>query len=425
MTGRAVEVDEPSGSEDEPVHTEHQPATVLMRASVPSLASFDRSAPARPAPLRTDGSNEFARYSMQVRVPRIARDLLAQNRELSGPVHDAVEALARDIEGDAPLPAPRGPAPDLEAWAAAHEEHAGERWLHGEWFHVELAFYRELARATRYWETGRDPFTPAKEEELAGERPWSRLETALGVRGARDARVDALLDAALWGNRVDLSYAVAAGREHRHDDDLMVDERGAALPLLVRPGANVHLVADNTGPELALDLALVDALLEDAAARVTVHVKMQPVFVSDALVTDVWRLVERMGERGGALASLAQRLRGAFDAGRLALAPDLFWSGPRFLWEAPPRVMQALTAATIVVFKGDANYRRVVGDAPWPPEAPFEAAASYAPFPLLCLRTMKSDAVVGLPPGLAVTLDASDPRWRIDGRRGLAQARVP
>jgi hypothetical protein len=38
---------------------------------------------------------------------------------------------------------------------------------------------------------------------------------------------------------------------------------------------------------------------------------------------------------------------------------------------------------------------------------------------------MKSDSVVGLPRGLAERLDAEQPRWRIDGRRGLAQAYVP
>jgi hypothetical protein len=76
----------------------------------------------------------------------------------------------------------------------------------------------------------------------------------------------------------------------------------------------------------------------------------------------------------------------------------------------------------MVVVKGDANYRRVVGDALWPPDAPFAAAASYAPSPLLCLRTLKSDAVLGLPPGLAERLDASHPSWRVDARRGIAQA---
>jgi hypothetical protein len=184
----------------------------------------------------------------------------------------------------------------------------------------------------------------------------------------------------------------------------------------------VHLVADNAGTELALDMGLVDALLEDAATRVTVHLKMQPVFVSDALPRDVWSTVERMHARGGAVGAAAARLQRAFDAGRLVLAPDFFWSGPRFLWEAPAHLVRTLASASLVVVKGDANYRRVVGDAVWPPDAPFAAAASYAPAPLLCLRTMKSDSVVGLPAGVAGRLDAAEPRWRIDARRGLAQA---
>ena len=378
---------------------------------------------------------------MQVRVPRIARDLLEANvhGRLSARVREGVEALARSIEEDGPVPSPQPPAPDVESWAAAHAEHASGNpakpakpanfsWLHAEWFHVELAFYREIARVTRFWETGRDPFEPAKDEELAGDRPWQRLEQGLaGLAGmrARDERVAALLDACLWGNRVDLSYTVAASRDQRVDEDLLVDDRARILPRLVQPAAHVQLVADNTGAELALDLAVVDALLEDASARVTVHLKVQPVFVSDATARDLWRLLNRMDARGDALQALARRLRTAFDDGRLALAPDLFWSGPRFMWQAPDHLRHTLSQATAVVFKGDANYRRVVGDAPWKPDAPFADAASALGLPILCLRTMKSDSVLGLPAGLAERLDASDPRWRIDGRYGLAQAYAP
>jgi uncharacterized protein with ATP-grasp and redox domains len=379
----------------------------------------------RPSPLRTDGSNHFARFSMEIRVPRIARDLLERNPTLAPASRDAVERLARSIEEDAPLPAPHSPAPDVEAWGAAHAEHASERWLAAEWFHAELAFYREVAHACRFWETDRDPFAPAKDEELAGERPWSRLEEALGQPGPRDERIGDLLDACLWGNRVDLSYTVGAAHGQRVDDDLLVDDRAAAIPLLVRPGARVHVVADNAGTELALDLGLVDALLEEPTCRVTVHLKMQPVFVSDALPRDVWSTLDRMDARRGVVGGVATRLREAFDADRLVLVPDPFWSGPRFLWEAPPHVASALSAATIVVVKGDANYRRVVGDALWPPETPMADAAAYATFPMLCLRTMKSDSVLGLPPGLAERLDAQEPRWRIDARRGLAQAFLP
>ncbi len=384
--------------------------------------------PVRPPPLRTDGSNEFARYSMQVRVPRIARDT-AERADLPPRCREAVVQLARDIEEDRPIPAPQPPAPDVEAWDSAQAGHPGARWLHGEWFFAELAFYREVARATRFWETGRDPFEWAKEEELAGERPWERLEGALerGAGRPRDERVMHLLDEVLWANRVDLSYSVAAslGRPGGDDDDLLVDERAAALPRLLVPGAHVHVVADNTGTELALDLALIDALLEAPGARVTVHLKTQPVFVSDATVHDVWRLLGSMQGRGGQAGAVAERLHAAFDEERLALWPDPYWSGPRFLGQAPPHVARALAGASIAVLKGDANYRRLVGDATWPPATPFAVAASTVPFPLLCLRTMKSDSVLGLPAGLAEALDGRDPRWRVDGRRGLAQAHLP
>jgi len=376
-----------------------------------------------PEPLRTDGSNAFARLSMQVRVPRIAREVVARGGYPAA-VRQDVEQLASDLEGDAPVPAPRPPAADVEGWRRAHAEHPGATWLGTEWFYAELAFYRELGRRCRFWETGRDPFDAAKEEELAGNRPWERLGVALATTGSREERILGLLDDALWGNRVDLSYAIAASRA-RADGDLLVDERAAALPRLSRPGADVHVVADNTGTELALDLALVAAVLEDPTARATLHVKLEPVFVSDAMPRDVWRVVDRMRERAGETRRLADALAGSFEQGRLHVAPDAFWSGPRFLRGAPAHLREALRAASMVVVKGDANYRRVVGDALWPPSAPFAAACEPLGAPIVCLRTMKSDPVLGLPEGLAERLDATEPGWRIDARRGLVQTYVP
>jgi hypothetical protein len=379
----------------------------------------------RPPPLRTDGSNAFARHSMQERVPRIARDVLDRNRDYSSGVRGAVERLARDIESDAPLRAPRPPAPDVTEWTAAHAEHAGETWLGTEWFHAELAFYRELVHACRFWETGRDPFATQKEEELSGERPWSRLET-VAARGEakREERISTLLEACLWGNRVDLSYAVAASRADGEDGDLLVDERTAALPLLTHRGARVHVIADNAGTELALDLALIAALLEEPATRVTIHVKMQPTFVSDAMACDVWQLLAHMRARGGAFRALVECLDECFRAGRLELVPDPFWTAPRFLWQAPAHVRESFASATIVVLKGDANYRRLIGDALWPPTTPLAEACAYFPSPVVCLRTMKSDPIVGLPAALAERLDTSHSGWRVDGKRGVVQTVV-
>src|ERR1700690_2506812 len=114
----------------------------------------------RPPPLRTDGSNAFAFYSMQERVPRIARDALDRNPDYPAAVKEAVERLAHDIEQDARLPTPRFPAADVPAWSAAHTEHAQETWLDAEWFHAELAFYRELVHACPFWSRARGPSAP-------------------------------------------------------------------------------------------------------------------------------------------------------------------------------------------------------------------------------------------------------------------------
>jgi hypothetical protein len=381
----------------------------------------------RPAPLRTDGSNIFAHYSMGERVPKILEEVGARNPDYPPAVHDAIARLREGIRTGAPLPPLQLPAFDAAEWQSALAAHAGQSWLATDWFFCECYVYRCLMTAVRYWEDGRDPFTPAKRDELASEALWEGLEAALqpapGGPGDDDERhLTELLARALWGNRVDLSYAVgvAFGAAGQHDD-LLCDDRARALGTLLRPRGDVHLVTDNTGSELSMDLALTDALLSRAGARVSLHVKLHPTFVSDAVVGDVWALLAAMRAHGGAAGGLAARLRRAFDEQRLRILPDPFWNGPRFLWDRPPHLARELDAATIVVLKGDANYRRAVGDAVWPEGTTFAAVTGYLPTPLLCLRTMKSDAVAGLPPGLADQLNGIDRDWRINGRRGVIQ----
>lgn len=73
------------------------------------------------------------------------------------------------------------------------------------------------------------------------------------------------------------------------------------------------------------------------------------------------------------------------------------------------------------IFKGDLNYRRLVGDRDWPPTVPFSAVTAYFPGPVAALRTLKSDVVTGVAP---VTLaNLTDERWRVEGTHGLIQVR--
>lgn len=77
----------------------------------------------------------------------------------------------------------------------------------------------------------------------------------------------------------------------------------------------------------------------------------------------------------------------------------------------------------MVVFKGDLNYRRLVGDRWWEPTTSFAAATAYFPGRVASLRALKSDVIVGMEPGEVQALEATDEAWRTSGSHGLVQVR--
>jgi hypothetical protein len=77
----------------------------------------------------------------------------------------------------------------------------------------------------------------------------------------------------------------------------------------------------------------------------------------------------------------------------------------------------------LAVFKGDANYRRLLGDAHWPHATPFaRVVGGHAPAPVLALRTCKAGLVVGLAPEAAARAAAERPAdWLTSGTFAVAQ----
>lgn len=389
--------------------------------------------PRYPGRIRTDDSNPFAHHTLMVRVPAILLGVL-ERVAVEPPVEAAVRALAAELAAGAPLPPLGGDAPGAAEFRAALAARSGDGWLSTDWLCAETYAYRQLVERTRFWENGRDPFLPNKREEYTGAAHATALERALEGTGARDERLHELLGAALFGNRIDLSFA--ASRERgltAGSDDLLIDERPAAVRALLDGRGPVHVIADNAGTELTLDLVLVDAVLTELAAPVILHVKTHPTFVSDATARDVRAFLAapraddapeacalRLNERSPAVRAWAERLRAALATGRLELRTHPYFTGPDSLWEMPPELVAAFAGARLVLLKGDANYRRAVGDAVWPVETPFGDVTRSFPAPLFALRTLKSDPIVGLTPEHVRKLDASDPTWRVNGQRAVA-----
>ena len=281
----------------------------------------------------------------------------------------------------------------------------------------ELDLYRQIADITEYWVTQVDPFWPHKREQYQSVAHAVAAQQA-DTASRTAAPFEALSLASVFANRIDLSHAAAHEQGVRDNQELLRTRRGP-----------VHLVLDNAGTELTVDLFLTRNLLERLGLPVILHVKQHPAFVSDVVPSDVsWLLGTTYADASRSLwrtwgsdaLSCRDYLRDAVRKDQLQVHAHEFWNGPRSLWQLPADLVSQFRAARLVIMKGDAHYRRALGDALWPLDATFPSTTAYFPAPLLALRTLKSDPVVGLCRSTIETLQGQDPTWRTNGQRGLA-----
>jgi Damage-control phosphatase ARMT1-like domain len=370
-------------------------------------------------PVRSDRPGSFPWTVLNERHPALLRQVRAA-LPWSPDRLAAIDDLAREIDGVIePL---TDDGPDAGAWAGWAADHLGRSWGEVPFLWAENYFYRKLLAATGYLSPGPwhgiDPFGPAKAGELAG--PVVDDELAALDR-LRRPELDPLLLSALWGNQADLGFLVTGGGAARVDR-LLVDDR-ALLGRLTGNG-RVVLVADNAGRELLPDLVLIDHLLSTGrAAEVTLQVKPSPYFVSDATVADVLAALARLTGGPAAAAATGRRLAAAIRNGHLSLRAHPFSVSPFGYQEAPPDLRAEFAAAELTIMKGDLNYRRLIGDRHRPPTSSFAELTDYFPGPVLALRTLKSEVVVGLDAATAARLDATEPGWRTSGRHALIQGR--
>lgn len=194
------------------------------------------------------------------------------------------------------------------------------------------------------------------------------------------------------------------------------------------------------GFELFTDLLLADwLLLRGYASTVRFHGKAIPWFISDTTHHDFhWMISQCAAHPKSEMQKFGLRLKSYLDDGKFIFSAHPFWTTPYPYWhllEIAPDLHDDLVKSSLVIFKGDLNYRKLVYDCNWPVETSFSHAigplassgpewSASPPFPsVLTLRTAKSDPVVGLEGGVAATstLDLVDKEWRINGKYALIQ----
>lgn len=388
--------------------------------------------PSLPPVLMTSEPGSFAYNTFAQRDPRLLDDIVAWN-DYSPEIIAALCALRDELTSGVIQPL-RENAPDREDWNTSAREQIGKSWLAVPWYWAEAYFYRRILEAVRYFQPDplyrRDPYASQKLAELEPDAAPRALVSFLEhlPKTAPDA-FRALMHASLWGNRTDLSYAeVRDDSQHapavdRERANVLVDDTAPVWDYLRAARARIDFVCDNAGPELLFDLALADFLLRARLTQKIVwHLKPQPFFVSDTMPPDVSDALDALTKaRAPEIQQLVSRLREAMGQKRFVLTDHPFWVSGSFFHAMPADLQATLAQANLVILKGDANYRRLVGDCHWDPTTLFEVAAGHFPATLVALRTLKAELIVGLKPGEAERLQAQDPAWRVNGKRGVIQ----
>jgi len=406
-----------------------------------------------PEPMTALDPQSWAYDSITRRWPEIAKRMFVEN-DLPPSIQTRLESLIADIPNGRIRSIKDPGAPDAKVWNQDLRVHAGKNWLQPPWFFAELYFYRRVMEAIGYFQNGEghglDPFAFQKQQGLEISRTAIReliTRVAGWTRpgGDRQTLIN-LLYLDLWGNQADLSMWPVEGDTKPDHNDLeqanafLLEDRAAEVADFVfglgsslqgkgatSESIRIDFMIDNAGFELVSDLVLADYLLSTGlAATVRLHVKPHPTYVSDATIKDVRGTLNYFkAEDDSHLNSLGTRLADYWEQDQLQVRDNFFWTSPLPGWEIPLPLENELSQSSLVISKGDANYRRLLGDLDWPRTTPFAEILSYFPAPIVALRTVKAEIACGMQPGQSEDVAAQDPDWMINGRWGVVQFTQP
>lgn len=151
-----------------------------------------------------------------------------------------------------------------------------------------------------------------------------------------------------------------------------------------------------------------------------------PWFISDTMKPDlIWFLEQLNNNENSVLKKLGQRWTNNFSKKIWTVEVHDFWTLPidfSSMAKHDRKLYKKLSEAKLVIFKGDLNYRKLLGEINWDPVTPFkEALCGFNPTKLCTLRTLKADIICNLKPGLSELMESKDEQWLISGNYGVIQ----
>ena len=211
--------------------------------------------------------------------------------------------------------------------------------------------------------------------------------------------------------------------------NILADELTKVCDLLISNDIQerVDIVLDNAGFELFTDLCLAELLVDKKLVnRVVFHCKQLPWFVSDASQRDVhWMLDKMEASDDPDIAKLGKTWKEHLADGTWVLTDHVFWTTPyefATMKTVSADLYSQLQESSLVIFKGDLNYRKLIADRNWLYSTPFsESLGGFHPTAVCALRTLKADLVAGVSEDQVMAAKNKASEWMINGQNAIIQ----
>lgn len=372
---------------------------------------------------------------------------------------------------------------DVELWNKALNQHklndgSLPRWFDSPWLLVECYLYRQI-KQIMLKSNHLKMFDPFVEQKQAACRSAILQMTAVAnhliavektIKEATNhshpserSQFSLFIQLALWANKSDLSISgMSADRIQLQkatvdlresleslEENILCDNmsevwfKAQSIKSQVKERSQgnkpifIDLVADNSGYELFVDFCLIHFLTlmlcpqldtSKEVFKVRIHVKRMPWFVSDTLRQDIDWLLNFLSNQDASLQALSKKWKVFIESKSWEIYDHKFWTLPddyNEMESVSEDLYKLLSGSSLIIFKGDLNYRKLVGDRKWHLLTPFRVALrNFCPAPLVALRTAKADVVVGIEDvNLFAKINNNElPRdWMLSGEYGQIQ----
>ncbi|XP_017471973.1 PREDICTED: protein-glutamate O-methyltransferase-like isoform X2 [Rhagoletis zephyria] len=370
-----------------------------------------------------------------------------ESREEMKHITGQISKLKYQLQTDKALEQFDGKEHDKEDWNQFIENLGDEKnsFFKTCWLYAECYIYRRLSS---FFENSLslsefDYFAKQKRNALV--KSIECIEEILNVVQGIDCTTSdsfkLMLKLNLWGNRCDLS--ITSGKEvqlegnpfdlvRSFDHKIIIDDSSFIIECLksensIKP-AIVEFICDNAGYELFTDFVLADYLIKsEMADKVRFNLKAIPWFISDATINDFnWTLQFLQNHSVPILKEYGMRWQRFLNESKFEIAPlDYFWTSPYEYYrmrDVNPNLYARLSEANLIIFKGDLNYRKLIGDFSWDFTESFTTCLrDFRPTNICSLRTVKADLICGLAEGQADMLKNKSKDWMITGDYGTIQ----